>query len=88
MEDVQHTGIVDFKNVTVTETAHKEELRACVILNKYLFDGKSVVVGDNSTENVPDIWTADRDLGVEVTTCEIKDVYKYLTGAKRILFPD
>lgn len=52
------------------KNAKDEEIKAYNILKDILFKNDIAIIGDNISKNLPDIYTKDFDIGVEVTSCE------------------
>lgn len=62
----------------INKTAHKEELYAYLMLSDNLFKNRKVYVGDagDGYSNLPDLYTEDFKIGVEVTMCERRCVFE------------
>lgn len=58
------------ENVIIAKNAKKEEIKAYYILKDTLFNNAEVFIGDNIEKGLPDIYTSDHVIGVEVTSCE------------------
>lgn len=58
------------ENVIIAKNAKKEEVKAYYILKDTLFNNAEVFIGDNIEKGLPDIYTSDHVIGVEVTSCE------------------
>lgn len=76
------------KDLIVKPNAKQEEINAYVILKEYLFKGKTTVIGDSFLSKLPDIYTEDKSIGVEVTSCEhisqyLKENYKKKIEVKK-----
>lgn len=57
-------------NIVILKNAKKEEIKAYNLLKDILFEDKETVVGDLIEKRLPDIFTKDLSVGVEVTSCE------------------
>ncbi|MBE5746333.1 MAG: hypothetical protein E7359_03495 [Clostridiales bacterium] len=57
-------------NLILKKNAKIEECKAYYLLKDILFFDKIVVVGDDISKNLPDVYTKDLSIGVEVTSCE------------------
>jgi hypothetical protein len=67
----------------VLKNAHKSEMYAYLLLRDSLLKNKSVVVGDDIPNGLPDIHTLDNSIGIEVTCAEEPHIYRvlgYLNG--------
>lgn len=68
-------------NLLINKNAKKEEYKAYKILKDIFFNDIETIVGDSPSEYLPDIYTKDYSIGVEVTSCEhisqfLKENYK------------
>lgn len=59
------------------DTARKEEIFAYETLKDFLFNKKITYIGDDIENGLPDIFTDDFLIGVEVVTCERRVIHKY-----------
>lgn len=54
----------------LNKNAKEEEIKAYKILKDLFFSNKTTIVGDSPKNYLPDIYTKDHSIGVEVTSCE------------------
>lgn len=64
--------------VKINKNTFVSELYAYLMLKDNLFKYKDVVIGDDIPNGLPDIYTVDKKIGVEVTCVEEKHVYNLL----------
>jgi len=73
--------------VKYSKNAKQDEIKAYHILFWHLFQDKEVVVGDDHSKRLPDLYTEDLEIGVEVVSCEQFTTYlvdDYIRDAKHI----
>lgn len=70
-------------NVIIYKNAKKEEIKAYYVLKDIFFNDKDTVVGDDISKGLPDIFTEDYSIGVEVTSCE--HISQFLKENKKTL---
>lgn len=56
--------------------ARKEELYAYLLLKDYLFQNKQVRIGDNGQNGLPDVYSTDFQVGLEVTRAETPKTFE------------
>lgn len=56
--------------LVLKKNAKLEECKAYFLLKDVLFYDKVTIVGDDISKNLPDVYTKDLSIGVEVTSCE------------------
>ena len=54
----------------LSKNAKNEEIKAYKVLKDIFFYDKITIVGDSPKNYLPDIYTKDHSIGVEVTSCE------------------
>lgn len=69
------------QDLVIKQNAKPEEIKAYNILKEYLFNGKKTIIGDSFEKKLPDIYTEDLSIGVEVTSCE--HISQYLKEANK-----
>lgn len=76
-----------FSYQTRSNTTTISEVLSALIIDKYILNNASLLVGDNPNEKMPDIFLPDKSMGFEVTKCEaeidfkhddIQKVFKYI----------
>lgn len=63
----------------VKDNAKLDEIKAYFILKDILFENKLTIIGDDYQKLVPDIYTKDLSIGVEVVSCEHISSYLHET---------
>lgn len=61
----------------IVDTARKEEIFVYEALKEILFKNKITYIGDDVANGLADIFTDDLSIGVEVVTCERKQIHKF-----------
>lgn len=66
-------------NYIVKDNAKLDEIKAYFVLKDVLFQDKLTLIGDDWRKLVPDIYTKDLSIGVEVVSCEHISSYLHET---------
>ena len=57
-------------NLIIKNNARKDEIKAYFLLKDILLNDKNVIVGDDIANKLPDIYSEDKKIGIEVTSLE------------------
>ena len=60
------------------------EVFCAFVLDKYILPKNILIVGEKPSKNLPDIYTKDKTLGFEITTCEADEDYKHKDITKEL----
>lgn len=66
-------------NYVIKDNAKLDEIKAYFVLKDVLFKDKLTLIGDDWRKMVPDIYTKDLSIGVEVVSCEHISSYLHET---------
>lgn len=69
------------EKLILNKNAKQEEIKAYKVLKDIFFNNKTAIVGDSPKNYLPDIYTSDYSIGVEVTSCE--HISQFLKENKR-----
>lgn len=70
--------MINLENVTTNKTARIEEVLAYIICKDYIFKDMECAIGDKA--NLPDIYSKDYLVGLEVAVCETYETLKKIEG--------